>query len=805
MLKRAVWLFLILFCISCDFVDNTTQGDLSLNVSSDGTRMFLPDVDMTIDYYLVTGSGPNGGFFQKRFHRLENQVIPGLLFGSWTLTAEGYNRENFLLGRGASSVEIRTGMTTSALITLKPVEGAGSLSLKATWNPLDFQGLASVETRLNSFGAVTKNLDFTVDQGLGLAESLTESVSSGYHTLQIRLLDSGVPVRGTVDIVRILHGAETRGEWNFTQINKIEGGTGPIVNPIDITLKGQKDKLFPHESMSVTASVPEGTGEVIFIWYLNGERKHTGTAYTFSWEDLPAGFHDLSVTAFLADGSRAGIARHSFRNMPWVPSVSWQKIYGGFNFDMAYKIIQTNDGGYLIGGASNSTRITGCTNQGGYDAYLVKVNYLGEIEWQKMFGGSGNDEIKGLTLSKDGTYIVAGTTSSPFFSGKKTFGGEDQFVVKLDLQGNFLWKRVYGTPGFESVESLNYAGDDCFILAGSSSAYYLCDDCDEDDWDDDDLDDDCYYDCDDDDCDDHDDHDDDCDDEFRDCKDDCDDDDCDDDCDDHCELNCTIQCHDCDDDCDDCNDPSDKGRVDKDFLLMKISSEGEMIWASQFGGSGSDEAYSVVSTSDGGFVVAGSSESTDIPGTVNSGRSDFMVVKTDSNGKALWTGLYGRYSWEVACSIQQTSEGNLVIAGSTSSGTTSDTDRYRDVYLVKITSSGEFLWEKHYGGSMDDSALSVKQTHDGGFIIAGHSASSDLGGTTSIGWYDAYLLKLDSQGDPEWQRTFGGISEDRSFDVIQSSDKGYAVAGYTYPPGPGEFIGCYDFYVLKLNSQGQIE
>ena len=200
------------------------------------------------------------------------------------------------------------------------------------------------------------------------------------------------------------------------------------------------------------------------------------------------------------------------------------------------------------------------------------------------------------------------------------------------------------------------------------------------------------------------------------------------------------------------------------------------------GGAADDWAYSVQQTADGGYIVAGYTNS------FGAGDYDFYLVKTNSQGDTLWTRTYGGSDDDWAYSVQQTADGGYIVAGYTYSFGAGDDD----FYLVKTNSQGDTLWTRTYGGSGDDEAYSVQQTADGGYIVAGYTSSFGAGSG------DFYLVKTNSQGDTLWTRTYGGSGYDGAYSVQQTADGGYIVAGYT-----GSFgAGSDDFYLVKTNSQG---
>jgi len=229
--------------------------------------------------------------------------------------------------------------------------------------------------------------------------------------------------------------------------------------------------------------------------------------------------------------------------------------------------------------------------------------------------------------------------------------------------------------------------------------------------------------------------------------------------------------------------PLDTGHLD--VYLIKTDSDGNEEWNKTFGGSYGDVANSVQQTSDYGYIVAGSISS------FGAGNYDFWLVKTDSDGNEEWNKTFGGSSYDGASSIQQTSDNGYIIAGHTCSFGEGESD----FWLVKTDSDGNEEWNKTFGGSYSDVANSVQQTSDNGYIVAGHTSSFGAGES------DFWLVKTDSDGNEEWNKTFGGSSYDGASSIQQTSDNGYIVAGYTYSFGTGEG----DFWLVKLRSKSLSE
>jgi len=219
-----------------------------------------------------------------------------------------------------------------------------------------------------------------------------------------------------------------------------------------------------------------------------------------------------------------------------------------------------------------------------------------------------------------------------------------------------------------------------------------------------------------------------------------------------------------------------------DVYLIRTDEVGDTLWTRMFGGPGYDDGYSVAQTSYGGYVVTG------YTGSFGAGGPDVYLIKTDGAGDTVGTRTYGGPSDDYGYSVQQTADGGYIIAGYTASYGVGGID----VYLIKTDSVGDTAWTRTFGGPSDDFGRSVEQTADGGYIIAGHTWSF------GAGLADVYLIKTDAAGDTAWTRTFGGSEWDFGHSVQQTADGGYIIAGYTYSFGAGNS----DVYLIKTDGAG---
>jgi len=307
--------------------------------------------------------------------------------------------------------------------------------------------------------------------------------------------------------------------------------------------------------------------------------------------------------------------------------------------------------------------------------------------WAKTYGGTGQDYAYSIQQTSDGGYIVAGMGDTFDFD-------KDLWVLKLNSDGTVAWQKAY-------------RGDDIsasFIQQTSDGGYIV--------------------------------------------------------------LGVIF------------NDATRK----KYFLVLKLNSDGTVAWQQKaYGETGYEYANSIQQTSDGGYIMAG------IGIDFDRIDSDFLVLKLNSDGRIAWQKTYGGTKSDSASSIQQTSdEGYIVVGGSNVAN--------EDVLVLKLNSDGTVVWQKTYGGTKSDSASSIQQTSDEGYIVVGNTYSFGTGSG------DFWILKLNSDGTVAWQKTYGGTSYDFANSIHQTSDGGYIVAGYTYSFG----AGFCDFWVLKLLSDGTI-
>jgi len=327
--------------------------------------------------------------------------------------------------------------------------------------------------------------------------------------------------------------------------------------------------------------------------------------------------------------------------------------------------------------------------------FLAFTSFMSlNAQWARTYGGSYYDFGRYIKQTSDGGYIVAGETYS-FHTGP-----EDVWILKLSSTGAIEWQKIYGGSDRDCANSIQQTSDGGYIVAGFTLSF---------------------------------------------------------------------------------------GAGACDIWILKLTSIGAIEWQHTYGGSGPDYAYSIQQTSDGGYIVAGSVFFYDPK------ELEALVLKLDSYGNIEWQRTYGGWDSDCAYSIQQTSDGGYVVAGLTDSFGAGGFD---NIWVLKLTLIGSIEWQRTYGTSSEHFNYSIHQSSDGGYILAGYTYSFSSGYNDDI-----WILKLDLKGDIEWQRSYGGEANDYAYSIQQTSDGGYIVAG----SAESFSVGSGDFFVLKLYSDGDID
>jgi hypothetical protein len=363
------------------------------------------------------------------------------------------------------------------------------------------------------------------------------------------------------------------------------------------------------------------------------------------------------------------------------PDTLWTQTFGGTNYDEGYDVQQTADGGYILTGVNNSF------GAGGQDGYLVRTDAAGDTIWTRTFGGSSSDYGYDVKPTQDGGFIVAGGTSS------YGAGGKDVYLLKYNASGDTTWTRTYGGGLNDYGWNVQQTPDWGYIIAGETYSY---------------------------------------------------------------------------------------GAGASDVYLIKTDQLGNETWTQTVGGGSTDRGFCVQQTADEGYIITGSTYS------FGAGDYDVYLIKTNAAGDTLWTRTFGGTSDDVGYSVRQTQDGGYIIAGYTDSFSVGSSD----VYLIKTNPSGGAVWSQTFGGVGMDKGYSVCQIQSGGYVVAGGTYSLGAGSS------DVYLIGTNSYGVEIWSCTVGGGDVDDGYCVQQTQDGGFIVVGGTESFGAGNA----DVYLIRFDS-----
>jgi|GEM_PF-3428976 len=373
----------------------------------------------------------------------------------------------------------------------------------------------------------------------------------------------------------------------------------------------------------------------------------------------------------------------------------WAKTIGGEKAELPASLQQTIDGGYILLGSTKSFS----SSEDLFDLWVLKLDMFGTIEWQRAYGGNGTDEGVKVFQTGDGGYILGANTDS--FGNGKT----DILLLKLDVSGGIEWQKLYGGEGDEKIVDLQATTDGGYIVIGSTDSF---------------------------------------------------------------------------------------GAGKSDVWVLRLNDTGEIQWQKAYGGAEEEAGSSVRETSDGGYILCGTTSS------FGSGGEDIWVLKLNEDGTIKWQRALGGTGDEQCIAIvkreekvgEEKKERYLVAGNSNSFGYGA-----ADAWVLDLDDRGNILWQRAYGTSLgNERCRSIVRTSDEGYVLAGEIDSYGAGSE------DFWVLKLSSTGGIQWQRTYGGEKRDIAREIIQTLDEGYGLVGSTESFGAGQ----EDLWILKLDYNGNI-
>jgi formylglycine-generating enzyme required for sulfatase activity len=297
---------------SCQNPINPGQGGtLTVSMNDAVSRSILPGISMNPASYDLTGTGPNGVSFAQAISSGSSATMTGLAFGEWTVTATAKNSDGTAIGQGSGTVTVLSNASVSLAITVRPYDGFGTLNLTVSWPAAQVQ-TAQIHSTLTPASGSAWDLSFAVNGSAGTASYTASDVATGYHTLILKLLDNGHLAIGAVEVVRIVKDQTTSGTLTFANVNQATGTlevnlTPEMGDPLEVSISGSAATKPANQSLVLSAAVSNYADNVTYVWYVNGDAKATGASYSFdnTWAQ---GYYRIDVTAFSADGKRAGSA-----------------------------------------------------------------------------------------------------------------------------------------------------------------------------------------------------------------------------------------------------------------------------------------------------------------------------------------------------------------------------------------------------------------------------------------------------------------------------------------------------------------
>jgi hypothetical protein len=414
---------------------------------------------------------------------------------------------------------------------------------------------------------------------------------------------------------------------------------------------------------------------------------------------------------------------------PLNDQLAFERTYGGNSSDNINAIVKTPDGGLLLAGASYSSKNgdVGGTSHGSGDGWVVRLNSHMDTVWTRLIGGSNTESINAATLTTDGGFALAGSTSSSQ-NGDVTginHGSTDWFIVKLKSNGDTLWTRLMGGPVEDFANGIASTADGGIIVVGQIRTPLY----------------------------------------------------------------------------------------DANARVVKFNSNGDIVWQKDFGGAARDNASSVAITPDGSIVVAGSSSGNNSGDLGTShGASDMWVLKLTGNGDKIWSRLYGGDRDESGQAIAVTADGGCMVGGTSSSSANQDVvgvnhetggNITSDMWVVKLNGNGDITWSNLLGATSYDNCSGIAVTPDGGCVAVGY-ASSVGGDIEKIqGNFDFWTVRLASNGNKLWSKTFGSTSLDFASSVVVTDNSIYVAGSIAGPVATGDVRSVYelqDGWLIKLTN-----
>jgi hypothetical protein len=416
------------------------------------------------------------------------------------------------------------------------------------------------------------------------------------------------------------------------------------------------------------------------------------------------------------------------------PAIQWQKCLGGSLSDNGYDFSQTSDGGYIVSGISVSTDGDITNTVGGSDFCVFKLNADGALQWQKNYGGTGNEWIRKIIQTADGGYMMVGSTMSANNHAVGNHGGQDGIAIKTDVLGNVQWSKCYGGSETDDFDSVRQIANGSYVISGATSS-----------------------------------------------------------------INGDVSYN--------------HGTISsRDAWVLNLGATGNIIWEKTYGSQGIETFRNFEPTTDGGFIFIGDSFTNDYTGDVTQshGLYDVWIVRTDAAGTMQWQKSFGGSWHDQGATVKQTTDGSYIVAAITGSsdGDVTLSNGQADLWVIKLDQMGNMSWQKCYGGTQEDTLDAdgkysdlIIQAPDGNYIFGCGVASNNGNVIGNHGSRDFWAVKIDADGTILWQKCMGGSGGDSIKSIVKTSDGSVAFCGNTSSQN-GDVSGNHsintDMWVVKL-------
>ncbi len=362
------------------------------------------------------------------------------------------------------------------------------------------------------------------------------------------------------------------------------------------------------------------------------------------------------------------------------PDTTWTRIFGSSNNKYGYYAEQTNDGGFILVGYVDIS--------GDDEIWLIKTDANGDTLWTKTYGTYRYDYASCVHQTSDGGYLIFGDTDS-FYPTR--WNG---WLIKTDSYGDTLWTKVFTGPKFYFIRSgVELPSGNGYVFVGYTKT---------------------------------------------------------------------------------------SAAGPEDIWLVRTDMDGDTVWTRTFGGSEREIGLTVLRATDGDLVIGGDTES------FSEGDFDAWVIRVNTSGNLVWSKSYGSTERDILYDMKQTDDGGFIIAGHTESF--GHMNNYTDAWLIRTDYNGDTLWTKTWGGETHDGAMSVVQTSDGGYVWTGYLNVSTFN-------QDLWVLKIDGDGNTLWSKTYGATFNNIGRSINKTIDGSLIIAGNYY----SEVTNTRDVWLLNID------